>query len=690
MNAYYLSFIICKQYNDDVNAQIYLNLARYHDEDLPNHIVQNRNLGFVLKKADQLEKSKEAFRLSAEAGDPISQYELARLLGSRDLKFEGLLKAAQENLAHAKVELYLFYLQTKQYEKAYEKLQECAMERLRFGVQFQIDNFPSLPKNCVVYSYEAPEECFRGESGELVFVKKPTLPRVLHESALYSQNEEERFHFYHLSATQGYAPSIVKLISGFPENRRPAKDLIVSSKNGDEESERKLRNLLRDGDGIAVSEILEIAQASVGEFYIRLVEDASASKNPIIGCALGMMYYRSIGVKQDIGRGTTLLDTVRPEITKLAEDGNKMAQYQLGWIGLEYQEYRMAMKWLSKSAPYFTPALHKLGDLYYYGMHFGMKSSATDPEQAKICYVKAADLGYAPSQVMLGWLALEEKSYERALEWFERGMSQGYGASRYRLGKIAKEVDTPEKQMVVKLAQRLANNQGVSSETQEWAQGILRGNEAVQALLQKGLSSAQSATQEPIKDQTVQQKPEHEEEEEKADQHESPSRGEGGGRDTRVLSFTDVVYDDPRWVAEAQLDAALVQAGKGLQGDGGLGARSSRPCEGNLLGMQKSALCDDLGLSAPAEAESKAKWPSVALPWWSTLDEKLMAQASFFAQGGVVFDTLRDALHTGAAFLSGGLPQEEARDDAYMFDAFFISHLQPALHEFSHFLDFSL
>ncbi len=139
----------------------------------------------------------------------------------------------------------------------------------------------------------------------------------------------------------------------------------MAGKNGEGSSTKKLLELIRSGDEVALSEMLEIASFDCkNDYYVKLIEEAAAEKNHSTLCTLGMMYYRFIGVTQNIGKGRAIINEVRPGLKKMAKDGHLMAQYLIGWIGLEYQEYGIALKWLIKSALYSLAALHKLGDLY--------------------------------------------------------------------------------------------------------------------------------------------------------------------------------------------------------------------------------------------------------------------------------------------------------------------------------------
>lgn len=669
----YLCYLLCKEYEDKFNAALYLKLDDNRCIDVTS-VVKNRNFGFKLKKEGQLEKSKAAFGLAADEEDPISQYELARLLGKQDPRFETLLKSAGKNLAHAKIELYSFYLQTKQYEKAYEKLQECAAERLHSGILFEIPCFPSLPEDCVVYGYEALENVFLDALGELHFIKRPTLTEALHESAVHSHNEEEKFHFYQLAATHGYTPSIVALIDHLKEieknndERRLSKKLILEAKDGNKESREKLLSLIKGGDELSLGEILEIAQINTkNDYYIKLIEEAAQEGHAIAICMLGMMYYRAIGTPQSLGKGMKLLDEILPKIQKLAHEGQKLAQYLLGWVGLERQNYGMAFRWLSKSALFSLPALHKLGDLHQYGMRLGIRRSPTDPEQAKVCYVKAADLGYAPSQVMLGWLSLEQKNYEQALEWFKKGMSQGYRGCQHQLKKLHHEGEEPVRKMITELARCLVEDQNAYTGTKEWAKAVLKvSHNTFQENSIKDdptLQAADNSQQTPL----VQQNALQEEEEQKIDQDIGIN---SSSHDQQILSLTDILYDNPQAVAEAHISALMSFVGKNVSIPKTQMGHQNRAKESSVFNEELRSF---LPLKKPSLVN---KAPLVSLTKAAFLDEKLMAQAEYFTQTDFAFRALREAAEVGTVRILDGLPpaeEESILDSAFDWSVF--SHL---------------
>jgi TPR repeat protein len=85
-----------------------------------------------------------------------------------------------------------------------------------------------------------------------------------------------------------------------------------------------------------------------------------------------MYYGNSIkAIGHSYTRGTKILMDVQAEIETLAEKGIAMAQYFRGVIARAHGDYATALKWFSKSAIHYLPAIHELGALYDVGYDGG-------------------------------------------------------------------------------------------------------------------------------------------------------------------------------------------------------------------------------------------------------------------------------------------------------------------------------
>jgi len=126
VDGYYLSSLLFKEYAEHEKALYFLNRA-YRTQDFSRDVVSQRELGLQKKRKFDLFGAKEAFAFAAKAGDPISQYELAKLCCEDREIYRELLEAASHKLVQAKVSFYRFQLEAHQYEKAYGLLVEILL-----------------------------------------------------------------------------------------------------------------------------------------------------------------------------------------------------------------------------------------------------------------------------------------------------------------------------------------------------------------------------------------------------------------------------------------------------------------------------------------------------------------------------------------------------------------------------------
>jgi len=151
---------------------------------------------------------------------------------------------------------------------------------------------------------------------------------------------------------------------------------------------------------------------------------------------LGWMYLSGRGVAKDRALATKWA-------TLAAESGDAEAQYIVGHIYGSGEDKRPeeARKWYEKSAEQdFVPAFGKLASYYHH--------QVKEMEQAVKWYRKAALLGDASAQIMLGGMLIDgigvKESPELGLAWLRRAAYQGYihGMSRYA-SKLARWKNSP-------------------------------------------------------------------------------------------------------------------------------------------------------------------------------------------------------------------------------------------------------
>lgn len=117
---------------------------------------------------------------------------------------------------------------------------------------------------------------------------------------------------------------------------------------------------------------------------------------------------------------------------KAANNGNASAQFNLGILYSEKNEYKKAVEWFQKAAEQgVAQAWYSLGIIYNNG-----KGVAINKTEAEKCYTKAAEQGIVEAQYNLAVLYEERKRYDVAIEWHKKAAEQSFGQSQYNLGVI--------------------------------------------------------------------------------------------------------------------------------------------------------------------------------------------------------------------------------------------------------------
>ena len=410
---YYLSHLVFDKDGEKENAAICLDRAKCTKTagiDFPDQVVQARTAGWQLKASKETEKAKVVFATAVSEGDPISQYELALLLGFADPQAEELLKAASPHLIQAKVALYQLYVGKSDYDNGYKALYnlvEFMVGMTPFSkIEMHISAIPSLRK--IVQ---------RSNEINYGIVSHFTIPGVLAECALAAQDKKESLELHNLAASQGNAESIIFLVTYNKEELLQRQKecttlqaMISSGKNGDAKLTEQLIQQAKIADTNTLVALFEQARDSreiyhVQDNYSFKIVEAASNSHPITSCLLSIMCYHAIGAKQDVKKSQDILKQVQLDVTKFAEGGNIMAQWELGVVIKDRWDYYGSLKWLSKSASHMLLALHTLGDSYLKGYYDGVRGR-NYPAEARLCYEKCAEFGYVPSQMRLeslGW-----------------------------------------------------------------------------------------------------------------------------------------------------------------------------------------------------------------------------------------------------------------------------------------------
>lgn len=106
--------------------------------------------------------------------------------------------------------------------------------------------------------------------------------------------------------------------------------------------------------------------------------------------------------------------------------------FQKGLAAYESQDMKSAIKyWKKASKQNNAIAMYSLGLLYQQG-----KYKASDPQQAKKWYLRAAKLGFPQAEFKLAKLLLAEGDNERGVKWMLRAARTGYAHAQYDLAMI--------------------------------------------------------------------------------------------------------------------------------------------------------------------------------------------------------------------------------------------------------------
>jgi len=157
------------------------------------------------------------------------------------------------------------------------------------------------------------------------------------------------------------------------------------------------------------------------------------------------------------------------QITKMAQDGDAVAQYQLArlyrnGVGVTKNEAE-ALAWFTKSANQnYAPAQSTLGTIY----RFGLLGTTQDTQKAIEWYQKAADQQFPPAQAHLGAMyALGQgvtQDDAQALQWYMKAANQNFTRAQAALARMYYRGNGVEKNAITaykwaELATRTKNKQ---------------------------------------------------------------------------------------------------------------------------------------------------------------------------------------------------------------------------------------
>jgi hypothetical protein len=162
---------------------------------------------------------------------------------------------------------------------------------------------------------------------------------------------------------------------------------------------------------------------------LKALQERAVAGDADAQCGLGRQFEFALGVPQDNKQAAHWLQ-------KSAEQGNIIAQVELGVVFDKMQDYAQALLWYRKAAEQGNArAEYNIGLAYQDG-----ESVPKDAPQAMVWYRKAADQGDAMAQVNIGVMYDVgngvPQDYAQAAEWYRKAADQGIALAAGRLGDL--------------------------------------------------------------------------------------------------------------------------------------------------------------------------------------------------------------------------------------------------------------
>jgi len=160
---------------------------------------------------------------------------------------------------------------------------------------------------------------------------------------------------------------------------------------------------------------------------LKALQDRAAAGDADAQCGLGKQYEFALGIPQDNQQAILWLQ-------KSAEQGDIVAQVELGVVFDKMQDYSQALIWYRKAAEQGNArAEYNIGLAYQDG-----ESVPKDALQAIAWYRKAAEKGDALAQLNLAVMyehgAGIPQNYPQAADWYRKAAEQGLAEAQYGLG----------------------------------------------------------------------------------------------------------------------------------------------------------------------------------------------------------------------------------------------------------------
>ena len=177
---------------------------------------------------------------------------------------------------------------------------------------------------------------------------------------------------------------------------------------------------------------------------VKWYEKSIAEENPFAAYALGSLYHRGQGVEQNAEKAFELFTTAATDKKR----PNAYAQYELGRMcqnGIGTAPDQVASReWYNQAYQGFLRIEQDMADdkLYYRlgQMNLTGTGTAENPEQARLYFEKAAELGNADAMYGLGKLYLNReysgRDVKKAIDYLTSAAQKDHDYAMYSLGKL--------------------------------------------------------------------------------------------------------------------------------------------------------------------------------------------------------------------------------------------------------------
>ncbi len=172
---------------------------------------------------------------------------------------------------------------------------------------------------------------------------------------------------------------------------------------------------------------------------IRSFQKAEAAGSPFARVYLGQMSFDGRGVPKDLAKADEWCDKAKPDLSKLADEGDAEALCALAWMQLEGMGAEKSVEaaiesWKAAGDLDSATAHHQLGMF-----HLSARGGAKTAEAMK-WLLKSAAQGHADSQVGVGEILdikdAETEDLHKARDWYTKAAQQGHPKGQHRLGKM--------------------------------------------------------------------------------------------------------------------------------------------------------------------------------------------------------------------------------------------------------------